>query len=130
MTQYEHPRPIYSHKLQRWIAVQYTTREFKNYCQLIRNLMLERKAWYYSENPLHLRLLFCFSNDRSCDLDDRVKPMQDALKQAGVYKDDSQIKILEARPGPKITPAVCLIWLDEIFPDIQANLRWIQNPVG
>jgi len=92
--------------------------------------MLERKAWYYSENYLHLRLLFCFHDARLRDLDDHVKPIQDALKQAGVYKDDTQVKILEAREGPKVKPGVCYIWLDEIFPDPMGNLRWIQNPVG
>lgn len=120
----------WSPEQQRSIVTVYTTAEGKAYAQALRNLMLERKAWYYSEEPLHLRVLICFDNDRVQEVDNRIKPLQDALAFAGVYKNDKQVKIVEARQGPKLKPPCCIVWLDEFVPDTHANLRWIQNPVG
>lgn len=123
-------KPVFSRRLGQWISTVYLSAEAKEYKRLLRDLMLERKAWYYSEEPLHLRMLFCFADNRANDVDNRVKPLQDALAFAGVYKNDKQVKILEAREGPPMKPATCFVWLDEFVPDRQGNLRWIQNPVG
>lgn len=121
---------MWSKKRNKWIARPFVTEAGDVYKQHVRNITLEKKAWFYSEEPLHLRVCFCFKDDRVQDLDNRVKSLQDCLKYAGVFKDDSQVILLEARRGPNLKPAVCFIWLDEVVPDRLGNLRWVQNPVG
>jgi len=49
------------------------------------------------EVSLHVRIYF--RDKRISDLDNRVKPLQDALEKAGVYKNDSQIGWLDVRRG-------------------------------
>lgn len=112
------------------MAVTYVSKKGKEYAQAIRDLTLQRKAWFYSEEPLHIRILVCFGTKAKQDVDNRIKPLLDALAHAGVYKNDSQVKIVEAREGPTLKPAVCFVWLDEFIPDLLGNLRWIQNPVS
>jgi crossover junction endodeoxyribonuclease RusA len=43
---------------------------------------------------LHLSGQFLFSDRRRTDVDNRIKPLQDALTHAGAYRDDSQIDVL------------------------------------
>lgn len=121
---------LYSRKKRKWMAVTYVSEEGKQYQQDMRNATLAKRAWFYSEDPLRLRILLCFADDRVHDCDNYVKPLQDALKYAGVFRDDRQIKNLEVREGPHFKPRACFIALEEYIPDPVANLRWIQNPVG
>lgn len=130
MNHYWEHKAVFSRERGRPIAVTYVSAAGKAYAQAIRQLMMDRRAWYHSEALLHLRMLVCFDTKRVQEVDNRIKPLQDALAHAGVYKNDTQVKIVEAREGPIMKPAVCFVWLDEFFPSLQDNLRWIQNPVG
>jgi Holliday junction resolvase RusA-like endonuclease len=112
----------------REMAVVYVTHEGKAYQQRMRELLLEQRAWHRTPHPLSLRLLLCFKDERVHDLDNRVKPLLDALKNGNVYLDDKQVKQLEVREGPLTTPEVCFVWLEEILPDRRANAAWIKGP--
>ena len=63
-------------------------------------------GWPPEPTTARLRLLVSVSypTKAAVDLDNRVKPLQDALKKAGVYVDDSQIDDLRVIRGP-ISPA-------------------------
>lgn len=128
INEYWRDRVVFSKERECHIPVRYVTHEGKDYQQTIRELMLERKAWYRSPHPLALRILCCFSNDIAHDLDNRVKVLQDALKNGNVILDDKQVKTLEVREGPKFRPSVVFVHLSEILPDPRANLEWIKNP--
>ena len=110
----------------RAFPIRYVTHEGKAYQQHIRELMLERKAWYRSPHPLALRILCCFADDRGHDIDNRVKVLQDSLKNGNVMLDDKQVKLLEVREGPRMKPAVVFVHLQEILPDRMDNLAWIK----
>lgn len=112
------------------MAAVYVTHEGKAYQDLMRGLLLEQRAWYLSPNPLSLRVLLCFKDERVHDLDNRVKPLQDAMKNGRVYVDDKQVKRLEVREGPLTTPEACFVWLEEILPDRTANAAWIKAPAA
>ena len=66
----------------------------------------------FNKARLSLYVVLCAPNNRRIDLDNRIKPMQDALKKAGVYDDDSQIDHLEVARGmvqPKHPCAIVII---------------------
>lgn len=108
------------------LALRYVTHEGKAYQDMLRAKMLDMKAWYRSEQPIELRMLLCFKDDRLQDCDNRVKSLQDALAYAQVIVNDKQVKILEVREGPHLKPAVCYVTVKEILPDRAGNLNWIK----
>jgi Holliday junction resolvase RusA-like endonuclease len=120
-------RIVWSDERQRHFAITYVTHEGKAYQKLIRELMLEQKAWYRSPHPLALSILCCFRDEKPNDIDNRVKVLQDALKNGFVMLDDKQVKRLEVREGPRMKPPVVFVRLEEILPDRNANLAWIQS---
>lgn len=119
-------RIVWSAEKKRHFPIRYTTHEGKAYQQYIRELMLERKAWFRSENALYLRILCCFPDERGRDLDNVVKVLQDSLMNAHVFVSDTQVKRLEVREGPRMKPGVVFVSLQEILPDKAANLAWIK----
>lgn len=60
------------------------------------------QGWPPEPTTARLRLLVSVSypTKAAIDLDNRVKPLQDALKKAGAYADDSQIDDLRVIRGP------------------------------
>jgi Holliday junction resolvase RusA-like endonuclease len=122
-------RIIWSEEKQRNFAMPYVTHEGKAYQKMVRELMLERKCWYRSPNPLALKILCCFRDDKGHDIDNRVKVLQDALKNGFVMLDDKQVKRLEVREGPRTSPSMVYVRLEEILPDRNANLAWIRSPL-
>ena len=120
-------RIVHSKEHGRNFPIRYVTHEGKAYQQHIRELMLERKAWYRSPHPLALRILCCFADEKGHDIDNRVKVLQDSLKNGFVMVDDKQVKLLEVREGPRMKPAVVFVHLQEILPDRMANLAWIKG---
>jgi len=121
-------RVVWSEERKRHFPIRYVTHEGKAYQQLIRELMLERKAWYRTPHPLALRILCCFRDDRDQDIDNRVKVLQDSLVNGNVMLNDTQVKLLEVREGPKFKPATVFVHLTEFLPDRRSNLEWIKNP--
>lgn len=111
----------------RAMAVRYVTHEGKAYQQHIRERMQELGAWWRSPNPLCLRILVCFRDDREQDISNRIKVLEDALQNGSVFDNDSQVKRLEVREGPKIKGGAVFVALHEIIPDRTANLAWIKG---
>lgn len=120
-------RVVWVEKQNRHMAIRYVTHEGKAYQKYIRELMLERKAWYRSPHPVSLKILCCFGDSLGHDIDNRVKVLQDSLKNGFVIQDDKQVKLLEVREGPRMRPSTVFVLLEEILPDRNANLAWIQQ---
>lgn len=108
----------------------YLSEKARAYKDHLRDFMLERKCWFRSENPVALRVLVCWRDEREQDLDNRIKPLQDALVHANVIVSDRQVKQLEVRQGPNLKPPVCYVTLVEILPDRIANREWITSPLA
>jgi Holliday junction resolvase RusA-like endonuclease len=109
------------------ISVTYVTHEGKAYQQTIRERMLELGAWWRSPHPLCLRILVCFKDEREQDISNRIKVLEDALQNGNVFENDSQVKRLEVREGPKIKGGAVFVAIHEIVPDKVANLAWIKG---
>lgn len=62
---------------------------------------------------LELMADFRFPTARG-DLDNRVKPLQDALQDARVFEDDNQIDRLIVLRGERCKPGVCWVTVREI----------------
>lgn len=112
------------------MVVTYVSEEGKAYQQYMRDLLLERRAWYRSPNPVEVLLLVCFADQRHHDIDNRVKPTLDALKNGNLLIDDKQVKRVEIRQGPPMSPATMFITCREIVPDYRDNLLWVKGSLA
>ncbi len=86
-----------------------TSRKGREYFKVVKSQV----EWDWS--PLEDRLAVeievrCPTRAKS-DLDNRVKPLLDALTQAGVWADDSLIDHLEVRRGPIEKPGGVTVWI-------------------
>lgn len=127
MNDYWHQRVVFDKTTKRPLCIRYTSEKAKAYQEAVRSFMLDRKAWYRSEHQLEMRVLLCFKDTRLNDLDNRIKPLQDALAHAHVFENDLQVRHIEVRQGPNLTPAIAYVTLVEIIPDKIANRDWIKG---
>lgn len=109
------------------ISLTYTSDEGKAYQAHIREKMLELKAWQHSDYPLELCVLVCPRDKRVQDISNRIKVLEDALKNGNVFTDDSQVETLEIRRGPEVKGGCVYVTVREILPDRAGNLRWIRE---
>jgi Holliday junction resolvase RusA-like endonuclease len=109
------------------IALQYVTDEGEAYHKYMRERLLEKKAWHHSDQPLEVCMLVCPRDDRRQDISNRIKVLEDALKNGNLFKDDSQVETWEVRRGPKVKGGAVYMTVREIVPDHLGNLRWIRE---
>lgn len=70
----------------------------RKYRKAVKDALLVQRTKYVS-GRIGLELELCFTDKRACDLDNRLKSLQDALQKAGLFEDDSQIDLLIVRRG-------------------------------
>lgn len=63
---------------------------------------------------LALEVSFCFPTNARTDLDNRIKPLQDALQEAGVFADDCQFDRLVVTRGEPTKPGSCAVLVREL----------------
>lgn len=108
-------------------AIRYPTSENKEYHKLVADKLLEMRAIHHSRNRLGYRLLVCPARNGS-DISNRIKILEDALKDAGLFGDDEQVDECWVRRGPIVKPdGIVRISLWEVIPDYNANLRWVEG---
>lgn len=83
------------------------------YRHAVKDALLVQRAKFVS-GRIGLELELCFTDRRICDLDNRLKSLQDALQKAGLFDDDSQIDVLVVRRGTVIKGGVCNVSIWEI----------------
>lgn len=109
------------------MSLRYVGTEGKAYQKYLRELLLERKAWFRSPHPLEVRVLVCPKSTNRQDISNRIKVLEDCFKQGFLYLDDSQIETLEVRRGPMVTGGCVVVTVREFLPDRNANLAWIKE---
>lgn len=107
-------------------AIRYPTTELKEYHNLVKDKLLELRAWHRSEARVGYRLLVCPAR-RGSDISNRIKVLEDALKTGGLYVDDEQVDEVWVRRGPIVDGGIVRISLWEVVPDYNANLRWVEG---
>jgi Holliday junction resolvase RusA-like endonuclease len=120
-------RSVFSPARGRVMSIKYTTNQYKQYTEEIAWRITEARARHWSENLLRMQVVCCFRDERKQDIDNRVKPLLDALKTAQLFKDDSQIVELEVRRGPKVDGGRVIVSCWEILPDRAAALTWVMR---
>lgn len=108
-------------------AVRYPTKECQDYKKLVKDTLLELRAWHRSGSRVAYRLLVCPANKGRTDISNRIKILEDALKDGGLYLDDEQVDEAWIRRGPIVAGGVVRISLWEVIPDYNANLRWVEG---
>lgn len=119
-------RCIYSKKYKRWMACKYTTNEYKAYTEEIGWLITAAKARHWSDQRLRVQIVACFHDKRDQDVDNRVKPLLDALAAAQLFKNDSQVDECEIRRGPEMKGGKVMVSVWEILPARMEALTWVK----
>jgi Holliday junction resolvase RusA-like endonuclease len=108
-------------------AIRYPTSENREYHKTVADKLLELRALHHSQNRLAYRLLVCPARHGS-DVSNRIKILEDALKDGGLFVDDEQVDEVWVRRGPIVKPdGIVRISLWEVIPDYNANLRWVEG---
>lgn len=112
---------------QKLYAVRYVTQDGEEYRKLVRDRVIELRAFHQFAGRVGYRMVVCPANLGRNDCSNRIKVLEDALKLAGLYQDDEQIDEIWIRRGPIVKGGIVRIALWEIFPDYNANLRWVES---
>lgn len=107
-------------------AIRYPTGDNQDYHKLVKDTLLELRAWHRTRARIGYRLLVCPAREGN-DISNRIKVLEDALKDGGLYVDDEQIDEVWVRRGPIVRGGIVRISLWEVVPDYNANLRWVEG---
>jgi len=80
-------------------CVRYLSAKAKLFKYEVTRIVMKENAALMVESRLKLSIVIHPRDKRKIDLDNRIKPIQDALQDAGVFKDDCQIDKLVVKRG-------------------------------
>jgi crossover junction endodeoxyribonuclease RusA len=86
-------------------------REFKLQVQ---DYVIEHNVPKMGDKRLQMQVTIYPRDRRKQDIDNRIKALWDALADAGVYEDDSQIDVLIVQRGEIRKGGGCLVLIDEL----------------
>jgi len=69
---------------------------------------------YLGDDRLWATITFCFANKRKQDIDNRIKPLLDALQEANLFADDSQLDQLLIKRGEITKGGKCIVYIGKI----------------
>lgn len=96
--------------------------EAEEYIEIVKERFNQVGRPKMSSSPLCLEIVVCFRTNGKADIDNRVKPLLDALKHAGVMEDDSQVVDLRVRRGPVIKEGRVVVRSWEVVPNYDRAL--------
>lgn len=119
---YWRSRIVFSKEQQRHMAIPYTTDEAKNYIEDISERIMDARCRYFSKQALQMTVIVCPRDARRQDISNRLKGFEDALKEAKVFEDDSQMVAIQMLLGPKIKQGRVVVFLSEVRIDVDMIL--------
>lgn len=102
-----------------YMAMGYISKDAQRYKETIKLRVAEKGLNFMSEAILEAHILVCPATNARMDLDNRIKPLFDALKDGGVFKDDSQIWKHTVERGPIIKGGRVVVSINEVMHDVQ-----------
>ena len=92
--------PTLNHSIGTRGKFRFLTKEYKEFLWSVAEEWARKRIddWYF-ETSYDVRILLFFPTRRRCDIDNRVKPILDALTRAGVWKDDVLVNRITVERG-------------------------------
>lgn len=104
-----------------WIHISSKGREFAK--QVLECVRCQR-GHQPIEGPVAVGIVLFFPTKRICDIDNRIKPLLDALTKAGVWFDDSQVRELRVvDSGKTVKGGECVVTIEELKSKGESNVR-------
>lgn len=70
----------------------------------------------FTKERLSINVMLYPPDKRKRDIDNVLKPLLDALTQAGAFEDDSQIDVLVVQRKNKISNGLCVVYISIVDP--------------
>ena len=80
-------------------ATMYISKAGKEFRKQVEQIVIEQRANQWANIPLRLEVRIFYKTKHRNDLDNRIKPLQDALTHANVWEDDALIDELFVTRG-------------------------------
>lgn len=90
--------PTLNHNIGARGKSRYMTAAYKDFLWAVAEEWARRRVedWDASKR-YYVKIKLCFPTRRKCDIDNRIKPLLDALTRAGVWRDDAQVDAIYIR---------------------------------
>ena len=82
------------------------------FCGLVAHIVEREKIASMGSKRLSVAICLHGPNKRSFDIDNRVKPILDALQRAGVFDDDEQVDSLAVTRGAIVKGGLCVVRIE------------------
>ena len=92
--------PTLNHNIGARGKARYMTAEYKDFLWAVAEEWARRRVedWDATKR-FEIVIKLHFATRRKCDIDNRIKPLLDALTRAGVWDDDAQVDAIKVRRG-------------------------------
>lgn len=107
-------------------SIQFPSTDAKAYVATIKELAIQRGFMFNTDKPLRMDVVVCPRDRREIDAHNYTKVLLDALQEAQVYTNDSQVIDLRTRVGPIIKGGrlVVSMWETQSDPDVVLKEAW------
>lgn len=107
----------------KYSALTMPSREAKEYIKLLKERIESKGLNFHSRAPIRLSVVVCMATNGRADIGNRIKILEDALQEAGVYEDDCQIVELHVERGPVIKGGRVIVNVTEVTPDPNGAIK-------
>ena len=94
-------------------------REFKKHLSAaVTEKFLEEGIEGFNDRPVAVTIILHPRDRRRTDIDNRVKPVLDALEDAGVFDNDSQVELLLVKRDEMRKGGACWVLIEDYVPPL------------